>query len=49
LTQGDSFVVQKNRAKHLINYKEKDYYFCSDGSKISFEKEPDKYNLLSQN
>ena len=37
--------VQKSTAKHVINYKEKDYYFCCDGCKVSFEKEPDKYAL----
>ena len=35
--------VQKSTAKHVINYKEKDYYFCCDGCKVSFEKEPAKY------
>lgn len=37
--------VQKSTAKHVINYKEKNYYFCCDGCKVSFEKEPDKYAL----
>ena len=37
--------VQKSTAKHVINYKEKDYYFCCDGCKVSFEKEPAKYAL----
>ena len=38
--------VQKSTAKHVINYKEKDYYFCCDGCKVSFEKTPDKYALV---
>ena len=35
--------VQKSTAKHVINYKEKDYYFCCDGCKVSFEKAPENY------
>lgn len=35
--------VQKSTAKHVINYKEKDYYFCCDGCKVSFEKAPEEY------
>jgi xanthine dehydrogenase accessory factor len=35
--------VQKSSAKHIIRHKEKDYYFCCDGCKVSFEKEPDRY------
>lgn len=35
--------VQKSTAKHVINYQEKDYYFCCDGCKVSFEKAPEKY------
>ena len=37
--------VQKSTAKHVIKYKKKDYYFCCDGCKVSFEKEPAKYAL----
>ncbi len=37
--------VQKSTAKHVINFKNKDYYFCCDGCKVSFEKEPTKYEL----
>ncbi len=37
--------VQKSSAKHIINYKEKDYYFCCDGCKVSFEEEPEKYAM----
>lgn len=37
--------VQKSTAKHIINYKEKDYYFCCDGCKVSFDKEPAKYAI----
>lgn len=38
--------VQKSTAKHVINFKNKDYYFCCDGCKVSFEKEPEKYELV---
>ena len=38
--------VQKSTAKHVINYKKKDYYFCCDGCKVTFEKEPAKYALV---
>ncbi len=35
--------VEKSTAKHVIEYKEEKYYFCCDGCKVSFEKEPEKY------
>lgn len=35
--------VQKSTAKHIITYENKDYYFCCDGCKVSFEKEPERY------
>ena len=35
--------VQKSTAKHIIEYKGKNVYFCCDGCKVSFEKEPEKY------
>ena len=37
--------VQKSTAKHVIAYEGKDYFFCCDGCKVSFEKEPAKYAL----
>ena len=37
--------VQKSTAKHVLSHKNKDYYFCCDGCKVSFEKEPEKYEL----
>ncbi|MEO0472214.1 MAG: XdhC family protein [Bacteroidota bacterium] len=37
--------VQKSSAKHIIEHKGELYYFCCDGCKVSFEKEPDKYAL----
>jgi len=37
--------VQKSTAKHVLKHKGKDYYFCCDGCKVSFEKEPEKYEL----
>ena len=37
--------VQKSTAKHVIKFKDKEYYFCCDGCKVSFENEPEKYEL----
>ena len=37
--------VQKNSAKHVIDYEGEKYYFCCDGCKVSFEKEPEKYAI----
>lgn len=39
--------VQKSTAKHIINYQGEDYYFCCDGCKVSFEKEPEKYAAVA--
>ena len=36
--------IQKSTAKHTIPFKGVDYYFCCDGCKDSFEKEPEKYS-----
>ncbi len=38
--------VEKSTAKHVIEYEGESYYFCCDGCKISFEKEPAKYAVL---
>lgn len=38
--------IQKSTAKHIIPYKGRDYYFCCDGCKVSFDLEPEKYALL---
>lgn len=35
--------VQKNSAKHILEYKGEKVYFCCDGCKESFEKEPEAY------
>lgn len=35
--------VQKSTAKHVLDYKGEKVYFCCDGCKVSFEKEPEKY------
>ncbi|MEL7246978.1 MAG: XdhC family protein [Bacteroidota bacterium] len=35
--------VQKSTAKHVLEYKGESVYFCCDGCKVSFEKEPEKY------
>lgn len=40
--------VQKSTAKHVINRKGIDYYFCCDGCKVSFENDPGKYELKSE-
>ena len=39
--------VEKNTAKHIINYKNEDYYFCCDGCKVKFEEEPEKYAVFN--
>ena len=35
--------VDKATAKHVLDYKGQSVYFCCDGCKVSFEKEPEKY------
>ncbi len=35
--------VQKNSAKHILEYQGEKVYFCCDGCKVSFEKSPEKY------
>ena len=35
--------VSKTNPKHIIEYKGEKVYFCCDGCKVSFEKDPDKY------
>jgi len=35
--------VQKSTAKHILEYHGEKVYFCCDGCKESFEKEPEKY------
>lgn len=35
--------IQKSTAKYVLDYKEEKVYFCCDGCKVSFEKDPDKY------
>jgi len=35
--------VEKSTAKHVIDYQGEKVYFCCDGCKVSFEKEPAKY------
>lgn len=35
--------IQKSTAKYVLNYKEEKVYFCCDGCKVSFEKDPEKY------
>jgi xanthine dehydrogenase accessory factor len=35
--------VQKSTAKHVLEYEGEKVYFCCDGCKVSFEKEPEKY------
>lgn len=37
--------IQRSTAKHIIKYKDIDYYFCCDGCKISFEADPEKYSI----
>jgi xanthine dehydrogenase accessory factor len=35
--------VDKHNPKHVIVYKEEKVYFCCDGCKVKFEKDPEKY------
>ena len=35
--------VQKSTAKHVLEYQGEKVYFCCDGCKVSFEKEPSAY------
>lgn len=35
--------VQKSTAKHVLDYQGESVYFCCDGCKVSFEREPSKY------
>ena len=35
--------VQKSTAKHVLEFEGESVYFCCDGCKVSFEKEPEKY------
>ncbi len=35
--------VQKSTAKHVLEHKGEKVYFCCDGCKVSFEKEPEAY------
>lgn len=35
--------VYKAGAKHMVEYKNEKVYFCCDGCKVSFDKEPEKY------
>lgn len=35
--------IQKSTARHVLMYNEEKVYFCCDGCKVSFEKDPQKY------
>lgn len=35
--------VSKKNPKHIVEYQGENVYFCCDGCKVSFEKEPSKY------
>lgn len=39
--------VEKSTAKHVLEYEGENYYFCCDGCKVSFEKEPEKYAITA--
>ncbi len=41
--------VEKATAKHVLEYEGMNYYFCCDGCKATFEKEPEKYALKPEN
>jgi len=40
--------IQKSTAKYVIQHQGESVYFCCDGCKISFEKDPSKYIPISQ-
>ena len=40
--------VEKSTAKHVIEYEGENYYFCCDGCKVTFEKEPAKYAAMAK-
>ncbi|MEO1260868.1 MAG: XdhC family protein [Bacteroidota bacterium] len=40
--------VEKNTAKHIIQYDGEDYFFCCDGCKVKFEAEPEKYVAMAE-
>ena len=40
--------VQKSTAKHVLEYQGENVYFCCDGCKVSFEKEPEKYMTTAE-
>lgn len=35
--------IQKSTARHVLEYEGEQVYFCCDGCKVSFEREPEKY------
>lgn len=39
--------VQKNTAKHILEFEGEKVYFCCDGCKVKFEEAPEKYMVLS--
>jgi xanthine dehydrogenase accessory factor len=39
--------VQKSSAKHVLEYEGEKVYFCCDGCKVSFEKNPEQYMVKS--
>ena len=41
-------VVDPVSAKHVIEYGGLSHYFCCDGCKVSFEREPDKYLAIAR-
>ena len=40
--------VEKATAKHVLEFEGMNYYFCCDGCKATFEKEPEKYALKAE-
>jgi xanthine dehydrogenase accessory factor len=35
--------IQKSTAKYVLEYNNEKVYFCCDGCKVKFEKDPEKY------
>ena len=40
---GGKALVDMNNPKHVVDYKGEKVYYCCDGCKVKFDKEPEKY------
>ena len=41
--------VEPSRARHVIDYEGAQFYFCCDGCKVEFERDPAKYAVIQAN